>query len=264
MKKGIVLFTLEKRLGDREKMYEALKRVKEMGYEAVQYNTPRYMTREDYKGMLDEFGLPSLCVGASYDDMLREQAAVDKAVELADFFGTSYIDVNTLPAEFRSTADGFKRYARNLNLIAQRLEGSGKTLLYHNHALEFISLGGGRKGMDILIEETDPRGVHFILDTHWLACGGVIPADWIQKVKGRMKIIHFKDYAIVPAEGQKVEALNKQFAEVGEGNIDWKQVVEACKATGVEYAVVEQDICLRDPFDCAQTSYDNMVRFGVS
>lgn len=264
MKKGIVLFTLEKSLGDRGKMYTALQRVKEMGYEAVQYNTPRYMTREDYKGMLDEFGLPSLCVGASYDDMLQDHAAADRAVELADYFGTPYIDVNTLPEEFRTTADGFKRYSQNLNRIVRRLDGSGKTLLYHNHALEFISLGGGLKGMDILVEETDPQGVNFILDTHWLICGGVIPADWIRKVTGRMKIIHFKDYAIVPpSDPKRVESVNKQFAEVGEGNIDWGKVVDACRETGVEYAVVEQDVCLRDPFDCAQISYDNMTKLGV-
>jgi len=263
MKKGIVLFTLEKRLGDSEKMYEALKRVKEMGYEAIQYNTPKYMTKEEYKGMLDEFGFPCLCVGASYEEMLQGADAVQRAVELADFFETPYLDVKTLPEEFRTSADGFRRYAHNLNRIARALEGSGKTLLYHNHALEFLSLGGGRTGMDILVEETDERGVNFILDTHWLTAGGVIPADWIRKVKGRMKIVHFKDYAIVPADANRAEALNKQFAEVGEGNIDWVKVVDACKETGVEYAVVEQDVCLRDPFDCAQTSYDNMTKFGV-
>ena len=125
------------------------------------------------------------------------------------------------------------------------------------------SFGDGLIGLDILIRETDPEVVNFILDTHWMSCGGVVLADWIRKVEGRMKIIHFKDYAIEPGI-ESCEQVNKRFAEVGQGNIDWPSVVAACKETGVEYAVVEQDSCYDlEPYGCAQRSYDGMVKYGV-
>lgn len=40
MKKGIIIGILQKYLGDKEKLDEVLGRVKEMGYEAIQYTFP--------------------------------------------------------------------------------------------------------------------------------------------------------------------------------------------------------------------------------
>lgn len=128
--------------------------------------------------------------------------------------------------------------------------------------MEFFSLGGGLKGMDIMMAETDPENFHFSLDTHWLACGGVSVTDWIRKARGRMRLIHFKDYAIVGG-AETVETVCKRFAEVGEGNLDWQAILEACRDIGVEAVAVEQDICPGDPFESLQISFDNMVRLGV-
>ena len=53
MKKGIIIGILQKYLGDKEKLDEVLGRVKEMGYEAIQYIIPDYVTPEEYKTLLD-------------------------------------------------------------------------------------------------------------------------------------------------------------------------------------------------------------------
>ena len=263
MKKGIILAILQKYMGDKEKLDEVLGRAKEMGYEAVQYIIPDYVTPEEYKELLDKHGMKYLCCGAKFEAMDEDPQATREAIELSDLFETDYIDVNTMPLKYRETEEGFREYARRLNAIAQVVKKSGKKILYHPHALEYASFGDGKIGMDILIQETDSEGVNFILDTHWMACGGVVLADWIRKVKGRMKIIHFKDYAIVPGvEG--CEQVDKRFAEVGQGNIDWPSVVAACKEIGVEYAVVEQDSCYdKEPYGCAKRSMEGMIKFGV-
>ena len=263
MKKGIILAILQKYMGDKEKLDEVLDRAKEMGYEAVQYIIPDYVTPEEYKELLDKHGMKYLCCGAKYEAMDEDPQAIRDAIELSDLFGTDYIDVNTMPSKYRETEEGFREYARRLNAIAEVTKKAGKKILYHPHALEYASFGDGKIGMDILIRETDPEGVNFILDTHWMACGGVVLADWIRKVKGRMKIIHFKDYAIVPGV-ESCEQVDKRFAEVGQGNIDWPSVVAACKEIGVEYAVVEQDSCYdKEPYGCAKRSMEGMIKFGV-
>ncbi len=51
-------------------------------------------------------------------------------------------------------------------------------------------------------------------------------------------------------------------AEVGAGNLDWPSIVEATLAAGVEYLIVEQDVCPGDPFDSAKISYDNIASWG--
>ena len=104
--------------------------------------------------------------------------------------------------------------------------------------------------MDVLIGETDPETFHFILDTYWLQMGGVSPAAYIRKVKDRMKVCHFKDFA--------VENWTPTIAEIGVGNIDFKECFRACEDANVQYIVIEQDTCPRDPFDCLANSFRNL------
>ena len=68
----------------------------------------------------------------------------------------------------------------------------------------------------MLIEDSDPEAFGFILDTYWLQYGGVNPAAYIRRVAGRMKVCHFKDYAVVDN--------TPTFAEVGCGNLDLREI----------------------------------------
>lgn len=262
MKRGATIFTVRDYANDKKQYEDTLKKIKEIGYDSVQCGTPPFMGESEFKAMLDEAGLETCSAYADLEQMKADPEALKKAVAAAQIYGVKYICVGTLPDSQRESAEGYERYAANLNAVAKETAKEGLSVMYHNHALEFYSFGGGRNGMDILYEQTDPSLVFFNLDTHWLAAGGVNPADWIYKVKARMPIIHFKDYAI-GGGAEMVEGVCKRFAEVGEGNLDWKSIVEACRAAGVEYAVVEQDVCRRCPFESLKISYENMVKFGV-
>jgi len=262
MKKGAQTFTVRDVLKDREQYESSMKKIKAIGYDSVQNGTPHFMTDAETKAMLDDIGLTPCSSYSGFESMRDNPEAVKKAAATAKVYDTKYIGIGTLPDEWRECADGYKKFAAELNKIGAELKKEGCGILYHNHALEFYSLGGGLHGMDILYDETDPESVFFSLDTHWLAAGGVNPADWIYKSKGRMPIIHFKDYAI-GGGAEQVEGVCKYFAEVGEGNLDWASIVKACHDTGIEYAIVEQDTCRRCPFDSLELSYKNMVKFGV-
>ena len=262
MNKGATVFTVRDYANDKGQYEKTLKKIKEIGYESVQCGTPPFLGEPEHKAMLDAAGLESCSAYAGLEQMRDDPEALKKAVAAAKIYGVKYICVGTLPDEQRESIEGYKRYAADLNKLGKEMGKDGLGIMYHNHALEFYSFGGGRHGMDILFEETDPSLVFFNLDTHWLASGGVNPADWIYKAKGRLPIIHFKDYAI-GGGAEMVEGVCKRFAEVGEGNLDWQSIVKACHETGVGYAVVEQDICNRCPFDSLKISYDNMVKFGV-
>ena len=112
----------------------------------------------------------------------------------------------------------------------------------------------GKFIMDRLIEESDPDAVKFIVDVYWLQYGGVNPASYIKKMGDRAMAIHFKDYKIA---GNQVE-----MAEVGEGNLDWDEIIAACDEAGAKWAMVEQDICKRDPFESLKMSYDYLTTKG--
>ena len=262
MRKGVQAFTVREFFKDREQCRETYRKIAKIGYDCVQTWAQPFMTVQETQDMLDEFGLINCSGGASYENLKAGGSAITEAAKNARIYKTPYLFIGTLPEEFRYTQDGVKRYAHSLNAIAAELKKEGCSLMYHHHALEFYSFGGGLTGMDILTAETDPEGIYFVLDTHWLASGGVDLIYWIRKMKGRMPIIHFKDYAITDG-ANKIEQVQRIFAEVGEGNINWPPIVEATRESGVEFVVVEQDICKGDPFDSIGISYKKLCELGV-
>ena len=262
MKKGAQAWTVREFLSDTTQVRETFKKIADIGYDSVQAWPPSFMSSQELQDILQENGLVNCSGGGEFEELRSNPEAVGKAINNARVFNSRYIGVGTLPEEYRFTRDGYKKFAYALNEIAAELKKDGSALIYHHHALEFISFGGGVNGMEILAAETDPEGVNWTLDTHWLASAGVDLVYWIDKLKGRLPIIHFKDYGIGSGT-ELIEGVTKTFAEVGEGNIHWQPVVEACRNAGVEYVIVEQDICPGDPFDSLKISYENMIKLGV-
>ena len=262
MRKGIQAYTIRDHLGTKEQYIQSLKTVREIGYDCIQMGVPSFMTAEEVRDFIDSIGLKSTSAYADFETMATDPAAIKAAIKQAKIFGSDLVGVGTLPIKYRDSREGFLQYAAAMNKIGQELYKEGCKLIYHPHALEFFSFGGGDHGMNVLFNDTDPSCVYFSLDTHWLASGGVNPVEWILKAKGRMPLVHFKDYAIGP-DAPTIETVIKLFAEVGEGNLDWPKIIQACRDIGVEYVIVEQDICKGNPFDSLRTSYNNMVKFGV-
>lgn len=91
--------------------------------------------------------------------------------------------------------------------------------------------------------------INFTVDTFWLQYGGVNVTEFIKKLSGRMECVHLKDYRIERKE-TSVHKCEPNFAPVGYGVMDFTSIVEAMKASGVRYYLVEQDdACdLSDPF----------------
>jgi sugar phosphate isomerase/epimerase len=115
----------------------------------------------------------------------------------------------------------------------------GMTFGYHNHDFEFDKWGGVT-AFDRLIEECPY--MRFVLDVFWVQAGGGNPVKYIEKLNGRITIIHYKDYRIVNR--------TRQYAEIGQGNLDWDEIIPLSKAQNIPYAVIEQDgDFLVDPFD---------------
>ena len=262
MKKGVQMYTVRSFMGDLKTLEATVKKIADIGYDCVQGGARGFITDEDFQKMLEGYGLFNVTASGNYEQMLADPEAIKAAIKRAHIYNTSEVNVGTLPRELRESEEGFKFYAKCVNQIGAELKKEGLKLVYHPHALECFSLGGGRKGLDIMLEETDPDAFGFVLDTHWLICGGVDPADWIRKAKGRMQTVHFKDYKIIGGANY-VEEVCKQFAEIGEGNLDWPEIVAACRDIDIKNVIVEQDICNGDPFDSLAVSFKNMVKLGV-
>ncbi len=54
-----------------------------------------------------------------------------------------------------------------------------------------------------------------------------------------------------------------QFAEVGEGALDFVSIIDACENSEVQYMPIEQDMTYgRDPYESLEISKSNLVAMG--
>ena len=149
--------------------------------------------------------------------------------------GTTNVGFGGMPKEARSSLEELKNFVKNTNEVAKIYAAEGFKLTYHNHRFEFARIDGYKTLMDILVEELDPQNVSFVLDTCWVSAAGGDPVDWINKLAGRIDILHLKDMTLSPKDELY------RLTEVGYGNLSFDPIIKAAEETGVKYYVVEQD-----------------------
>lgn len=144
------------------------------------------------------------------------------------------------------TADDWKATAAFLNTKGAALQKVGLRLSYHNHNVEFRPIGDSC-GLEILLENTDPNIVHFEMDVGWVAAGGADPIKILEHRKGRFRMMHVKD---LMATTKTNYAMQQDPAEVGNGMLPWRKILDVAYATGVRRFFVEQEPPFKgDPLD---------------
>ena len=163
------------------------------------------------------------------------------------------VGIGGLPADYRNE-EGFARFAREASEAARPLIEAGLTFNYHNHSFELEKFQG-RPALEILFSESDPEVFSAEIDTYWIQHGGGNPAAWLRRLKDRMQVVHLKDMAMSGSQ--------QLFAEVGEGNLEWPEILQACREANIEWYIVEQDTCQGDPFASLGLSLNNLRQMGV-
>jgi len=227
-----------------------LRKIREIGYEVVQLSALGPIDVKDLKSILDGEGLKVCITHVGFDALKKD---IQRVIDEHLFLGCPNVAVGSMPNEYRNK-DGFYEFAEEASAIGEKLASANLTFSYHNHSFELEKFGD-KLGLEILIEKSDPRFVGFEIDTYWIQHGGGDPAEWIAKVNGRIPVVHFKDMGILNGK--------QAMFEVGEGNLNWPRIIEACRKAGVQYYAVEQDTCYRDPFESLAISLRNLKAMGL-
>lgn len=252
------MYTLRNYVKTKEEYLETLKKVADIGYRVLQTTTPGFWTAEEYKEILDSFGM---CADSAYRPIEKLESDISDVLKEAKLFGTDVIRTTSIPEDLRKNAEGYERFADDINRIGELYRSNGMRLIYHFHAFEFISFPK-KRGIDILLENTDPKNVYFMPDVFWLTNAGTEPSVSLEMFAGRAFYMHVKDYAIQQLEG-KIENVPFFFASVGTGNLNWKGILNTAERIGIERFVVEQDECSGDVFDSIRVSYNNLRKMGI-
>ena len=247
---GAQLFTLRDFTKTPADIAKTMKKLREIGYEAVQVSALGPIDPIELKKIVDGEGI-YICASHVSFERLRDE--LEKVIEEHLLWGCKYPAVSSMPDYYR-TEEGFYRFAREASGIARRLAEAGLRLSYHNHSFELEKFGG-RTGLDILRIESDHDVFNLEIDTYWIQHGGGDPAYWIRRCKDRIPLLHLKDMGV--KDGQPT------VMEVGEGNLNWPAILEAAREAGVEWYLVEQDVCYRDPFESLAISLRNLREMGI-
>ena len=247
------LFTVREFTRTAGDMATTLGKVRAIGYEAVQMPAPGDggIPAVELQKMCEAAGV-SVC--ATHCDFVRLRDDTAAVIEEHQTIGCANIAVSSMPDEYPRSAEGFLRFARDAEQVGRKLTGAEMTFSYHNHSFEFERFDG-RLGIEIIFEQTDPDHVLAEIDTYWVQHAGGDPVKWIERLSGRIALMHFKDMGV---RGQR-----QIFCEVGEGNLSWPDIVRAAQRSGVGWYIVEQDQCERDPFESLEISFKNLKALGV-
>ena len=220
-------------------------RIREIGYPAVELAGTAGLPPAEAAKIVRDAGL-QICSSHESPEMILEspQEVVDRLGE----FGITH-GVYPWPdgIDFSNTKQADDLIA-GLDAAGSVLRRAGMTLCYHNHALEHFQRDG-RTVLDDIFARTFPEHLQAELDIHWVQAGGGNPAEECRRLTGRLPLLHVKDYTVT-AQGER------QFAEVGSGNLNIPEILASAEAAGCQWFIVEQDICSNDPFECIARSLD--------
>jgi sugar phosphate isomerase/epimerase len=164
-----------------------------------------------------------------------------------------------------SLAD-YKWNADQLNRCAEVLKRAGIRTGYHNHAIDFKDLGGGARGLDTLIQNTDPSLVCFEMDCGHVIHAGYDPVAYLDKYPERIELLHIKDLVPGYHVSTTLDTEDKDTnAEIGSGSIDWKKLFATAARHGhvKHYFVEHEGKMAHPPLEALQISYQYLQQLKV-
>jgi sugar phosphate isomerase/epimerase len=204
-----------------------LKAIKGFGYEGVEFAGYYERGAADLKKLLDDNGLKACGTHTALDTL--EGDALAKTVEFNKAIGNKNLICPWIDEKLRKTAADWKKLAEQFDAIADKVAPAGMRVGYHNHNVEFTPLDG-KTPWDIFFGGTKKSVIQQV-DLGNCIEGGGDPVALIKRYPGRTVTIHLKEYS-----------KTKPDAFVGEGDIPWKQVFEACETVGgTEWYIVEYE-----------------------
>ncbi|MPS72679.1 MAG: sugar phosphate isomerase/epimerase [Chryseobacterium sp.] len=247
---AIQLYTIRDAIADN--LEKSLERLAELGFKQLEiygYDGKFFgKSRTEFQSILKNVGLEVISshhttgiVHNTKGTLLNEW---EQSVEDLYFIGSKYMVCSYLFEEER-TSEHYKKLPELLDKSGEITNRSGIGFAYHNHDFEFEKFGD-KTVYDFILENTNPDLVKMELDLYWISKAGFDPLEYFEKYPKRFPLWHVKD----------MKAKTKDFAEVGNGTIDFKTIFEAKEKAGLKYWFLEQDSSDKEIFESIKISRD--------
>jgi len=246
---GIAMILYTVREPAKRSFLNTLHRVRDSGFEYVQWSGMPDLPADEIRRSLDVAGLTTI---AGHCTLESFEWDFEKAVQFWHTLGVRDLALASMMEDCRDSLEGWRRGLARICAVAQRLRDEGIRFSYHNHDFEFERFAeDARCKMDILLDETPAELVHAEFDTAWVSIGKADPATYLRRHAGRCPIVHVKDHKpLADPDGRPV------LTELGNGVLDWPNILAAARESGVEWLIYEQDETERDVFESCRISFE--------
>lgn len=266
---GLQLYSVR---GDMQQNFKGtLQKVKDMGYDGVEFAGLYGNTPEQINAWCKEIGLNPISAHVSLTELLAD---TDKVIADYKAIGCQYIAVPHVGRERRPGGDKFEQMIEELRLIGQKCQAAGITLLYHNHDFEFAKTESGEFGLDYLYANVPTELLQTELDLCWVRYAGQEPIEYLRKYAGRAPVVHLKDYykegemtedpyALIGVnEGEEKKSTAFEFRPIGCGVQDIPAIIKASVKADSKWLIVEQDqpSLGKSAMECAAMSIEYIKR----
>ncbi len=206
-----------------------IKMLAELGYTQLEYAHMDNLgtTPKELRKMCNDVGIsiPAAHFGPPYF-FNTPNIVVDVAGELGP-----KIVINSWIDEKLRTTDGYKAQADAFNAVGADMRKAGLRYGFHNHDFEFKTLpDSGKRGIDILMQNTDPTTVSYELDMYWVVQGGGDNITHLKQYPGRFVSFHIKD-----------RTADAKMVSVGDGVIPWAEIFAHIDKPDDTFFFVEHD-----------------------
>ncbi len=231
IKVGIQTFTIRDYCKTIEDIDKALAELASWGVKDIQISGIGKVDWNELADTVKKNNMEVCVTHTPFERMMKEtDAVIDEHINL----GCDCLGIGAMPGEYERTEEGVDKFIQDLIPVAKRMRERGVHLAYHNHDFD-LKLYGEKSILDRMLE-LDEDLLWFIPDVAWLHIAGENPAEYLKKMQGRVKVLHFKDYN--PVEGQEHPWA---FSELGKGVVDLNACYETAKEMGIPYIMFEQD-----------------------
>lgn len=232
IKCGIQLFTIRDYCKTIEDIDKTLCELASWGVKDIQVSGIGKVDWNELADTVKKYNMDVCVTHTPFERMLTDtDAVIDEHLNL----GCDCLGIGAMPGEYERTEEGVEKFMADLRIVAERMRKRGVHLAYHNHDFD-LKLYGDRSILDRMIEDFDEDLLWFVPDVAWMQIAGENPAEYLKKMKNRVKVLHFKDYN--PVEDQERPWA---FCELGKGVVDLNACYETAKEMGIPYIMFEQD-----------------------
>ncbi|MEQ7219587.1 sugar phosphate isomerase/epimerase [Vagococcus fluvialis] len=207
-----------------ENFEEVLTKVKEYGYDGVEFAGYYDYSDEEIRKILAELSLKGSGAHISFES-LRDD--FEKTINFEKEIGNQAVIVPYMGAD---SLEVWTEKILELKEIAKKVNSEGLVLGYHNHAHEIMDI----PDVNILEKMVEMiPDIQLEVDTYWLSYAGVDVLPWLNKYQNNIKWLHLKDMLVTGEE--------KESTEIGQGILPIESYLNWAKNANLEWVVIEQE-----------------------